>query len=142
MTIRGIQRADEPFVRGVAETLAAGLYPELIPDMGKEIQLLRRADYARVIGEVGRPHSALIAVAGNNAWATRRHASAMLWYGEKGGGVRLLWDFKRWAREQNVLVASMMDDHGMSGVTRSILRGAGFEQRGGAFMYFPKGSKR
>jgi hypothetical protein len=137
-----MQRADEPFIRGVGETLAASLYPELIPDMGKEVDLLRRADYARVIGEVGRPHSALIALAGNNVWATKRHAAVVLWYGEKSGGVRLLWDFKRWAREQNLLVAAVTDDHGMTNKAQAVLICAGFEQRGGAFMYFPKGSMR
>lgn len=140
--IRGMQRADEPFIRGIGETLAAKLYPELIPDMGKEVELLRRADYARVIGEVGRPHSALIALAGNNAWATKRHAAVVLWYGEKSGGVRLLWDFKRWAREQNFLVAAVTDDHGRLSTGGAILKGSGFEQRGGAYMYFPKGAKR
>jgi hypothetical protein len=137
-----MQRADEPFIRGVGETLAASLYPELIPDMGKEVELLRRADYARVIGEAGRPHSALIALIGNNVWATKRHAAIVLWYGEKSGGVRLLWDFKRWTREQNLLVAAATDDHGMAHKAQLVLTGAGFEKRGGAFMYFPRGSKR
>ena len=140
--IRGMQRADEPFIRGAAETLAAKLYPELIPDMGKEIELLRRADYSKVIGEVGRPHSALIAVSSNNVWATRRHATIALWYGEKTGGLRLLWDFKRWVREQNILVGALMDDFGMTVDTGNVWLFAGFEQRGGAWMYFPKGSKR
>ena len=140
--IRGMQRADEPFIRGAAETLAARLYPELIPDMGKEIELLRRADYSKVIGEVGRPHSALIALTSNNVWATRRHATVALWYGEKTGGLRLLWDFKRWVREQNILVGAFMDDFGMSSAPHNLLVWTGFEQRGGAYMYFPKGSKR
>jgi hypothetical protein len=142
MQIRGMQRADEPFVRGAGETLAASLYPEFIPDAGKEIELLRRADYAKVIGEVGRPHSALIAISSNNVWATKRHTTIALWYGEKTGGLRLLWDFKRWVREQNILVGALIDDYGMLIGTRVLLRSAGFEQRGGAFMYFPKGSKR
>jgi hypothetical protein len=137
-----MQRADEPFIRGAGEALAAELYPELIPDMGKEVELLRRAEYARVIGEVGRPHSALIALASNNVWATKRHAAVVLWYGEKSGGVRLLWDFKRWTQEQNLLVAAVTDDHDMATNARAILRAIGFEQRGGAFMYFPRGSKR
>jgi hypothetical protein len=140
--IRGIHRRDEPVIRIVAESLAAKLYPELIPDMGKEIDLLRRADYAKVIGEVGKPHSALVALAGNNAWATRRHATVLLWYGQHGGGARLLWDFKVWAKEQNILVAAVTDDHGMVDTAQMILKAVGFEQRGGAFMYFPKGSKR
>ncbi len=142
MLIRRMQRADEPFIRGAGEALAARLYPELIPDMGKEVELLRLADYARVIGEVGRPHSALIAVAINNVWATRRHATIALWYGEKTGGLRLLWDFKRGVKEQNILVGACIDDNGRMNIAGAILKAADFEQRGGAFMYFPKGSKR
>jgi|SRR5579859_630973 len=137
-----MQRADEPAIRNVAETLAASMYPELTPDAGKEIELLRRADYAKVIGEVGRPHSALIALASNNAWATKRHVAVVLWYGEKTGGLRLLWDFKRWAREQNFLVAAVTDDNGKMNTAPAILRAVGFEQRGSTYMYFPKGSKR
>lgn len=135
-------RDDQSFIRMKAETLAAKLYPELIPDLDKEIALLRRADYARVIGEVGKPHSALIALSGQNAWATKKHASVVLWYGTNGGGLRLLWDFKRWAREQNVLVASMTDDHDMDRAAIKILVLSQFVRRGGTFMYFPKGAKR
>ncbi len=137
-----MSREDQSFIRLKAETLAASLYPEFIPDMGKEIDLLRRADYARVIGEVGRPHSALIALAGQNLWATKKFASIMLWYGEGNGGLRLLWSFKRWVREQNVLVASVTDDHDLATNAKKILMATGFEQRGGTYMYFPKGAKR
>jgi len=133
-----MKREDEYFVRGTAETFAARMYPEFIPDLGKGIDLLRRAEYRRVIGEVGKPHSALVAITSHNVWATRRHASVLLWYGEKTGGLSLLRDFKRWVAEQNLLVAAVTDDHGMATNARAVLRATGFEQRGGTFMYFPR----
>lgn len=142
MKIRGMVREDQSFIRLKAEAYAAELYPEFIPDMGKEIEILRRAEYVRVIGEVGKPHSALIALAGQNAWATKRHASVLLWFGAHGGGLKLLLDFKRWVRQQNILVAAVTDDHGLADDAKAVLKATGFEQRGGTYMFFPKGSKR
>jgi len=138
MTLR-----DQPAVRRHAERLAATYYPEMIPDVDKEVALLRSADYARVIGPVEEPTAMLVARTGDNVWATKRHASILLWYSRvPGQGILLMRDFKLWVREQGLLMAGLIDDYGMPAATQLILSALGFTTRGGALVYFPRGAKR
>ncbi len=141
--IRGMEIKDLPAVRIAGEALAAKMYPELIPDVGREHELLKSLcsdtrQYARVIGEVGDPDAVLIARTGDNIWALRRHATVMMWHSVKpGAGFALLRDFVKWVDGQkHVAVAGFIDDFGMDVRMVAVLRRAGFVQRGGAYMYF------
>jgi hypothetical protein len=146
--IRGLDLKDLPAVRVAAETLAAKMYPELIPAVDREHELLRDLclgtnHYARVIGEVGDPDAVLLAQTGDNLWAARRHATILLWHSVKpGAGYALLTDFVKWVKGQkHVVVAGFIDDFDMDARIAVLLRRAGFIQRGGAHVYFPGGSK-
>lgn len=148
MNIRGMEIADQPAIRVAGEALAASYYPELIPDIEREHGILSsmRNDtqqYCRVLGKVGDPDAALIASTGGNLWALRRHATILLWYSKKpGAGYALLKDFVQWARGQkHVVLAGIVDDFGMSDETVALLRRAGFIQRGGTHLFFPRGAK-
>lgn len=136
---------DIPAIRVAGEAIAARYYPELIPDIERENGILSsmRADsnqYCRVLGEPGNPDAALIASTGGNLWALRRHATILLWYSKKpGAGYALLKDFVRWTKEQNsVVLVGIIDDFGMNDDTVALLRRAGFIQRGGAHLFFPR----
>lgn len=148
MQIRGMELLDQPSVRVAGEALAARYYPELIPDIDREVQLLGslRFDtscYTKVIGPVGNPDAALIARTGTNLWALRRHATILLWYSKKpGAGYALLKDFVKWTTGQkHVVLAGVIDDFGMRSGVIALLRRAGFIQRGGAHLFFPRGAK-
>jgi hypothetical protein len=146
MEIRGLHTEDFPQVRLRGETIACEYYPELIADLGREHALLSEARdsgdwYARVIGPKGNPYAALIARSGGNLWATRKHATVLLWYSTvPGQGMRLMRDFRDWARQQKGMVlAGFMDDFDMDQRIGKALKRAGFTQRGGAYAYFPRG---
>lgn len=141
--------ADLPAIRIAGEKLAAEYYPELIPDIGKEVALLQQwvadtTQYTRCVGGSGHPDAVLIAKTGDNAWATRKHATIMLWYSAKpGAGAALLRDFREWVRGQKqIALAGFMDDFGVRHGLRRLVTRAGFEQRGGAYCFFPRGSKK
>lgn len=147
--IRGLDVKDLPAVRIAAETLAAKLYPELIPAIDRTHAMLRdiKADprhYARVIGAIGDPDAVLLAQTGDNLWALRRHATILLWHSVKpGAGYALLTDFVKWVKGQkHVVVAGFVDDFGMDDRVVVALRRVGFIQRGGAHVLFPGGPKR
>lgn len=147
--IRGIDKADLPTIRVKAEVLAAEYYPELIPDIGKEVELLQRwcedsSHYTKCVGEVGNPSAVLVAKVGDNVWATRKHAAIVLWYSEKpGAGTALLRDFRGWVKQQkSIVLAGVMDDFGWDARLISLMRREGFEQRGGAYCFFPRGAKK
>lgn len=147
--IRNIEIADCPVIRMKAEALAVKLYPELIPDVGAEHALLSELrgndhHYARAIGGVGTPQAVLLARGGGNLWATRRHATVLLWYSEiPGAGYSLLTDFRRWVdADKRMALAGFTDDFGMDARLVGVLRRAGFIQRGGTYVHFPRGSKK
>jgi hypothetical protein len=150
MQIRQMETADAPRVRITAETLAAAMYPELIPDIAKTHGLLEECyrnhmkHYARVVGPKGEPKAVLIAMVRDNMWATKRHATVVCWWSDiPGAGVLLLRDFKKWVQEQNgIVLAGFNDDCDLPLVARMVAMRTGFERRGGGYMYFPKGSKR
>ena len=147
--IRGIELEDLPMVRIRAEGLAAGYYPELIPDVAAEHSLLRELatntqHYARAIGKVGDPEAVLLARTGNNLWATHKHATVLLWYSRSpGAGAKLLRDFRDWVKVQKRMVlAGFTDDFGLDDRVVALLRRTGFIQRGGVHVYFPRGEKK
>lgn len=147
--IRGIELVDLPMIRIRAEGLAAGYYPEFIPDIAREHGLLRELatgnrHYAKAIGLSGDPEAVLMAHEGDNLWATQRHATVLVWYSRTpGAGAKLLRDFVRWARGQkHLVVAGFMDDFDMDARVAVLLRRVGFIQRGGAHVLFPGGSKK
>jgi hypothetical protein len=140
---------DLPAIRIAAEALAAGMYPELIPAVDQEVMLLREMmlgdqHYARVIGNLGDPDAVLIARTGTNLWATKKHATVLLWHSVKpGAGYALLRDFVQWVKTQkHVTVAGLFDDFDMDARIAVLLRRAGFIKRGGAWLYLPGGSKK
>ncbi len=139
---------DLPAVRIAAEALAAKIYPELIPAVDRTHAILMETrtnshHYAKVVGDIGDPDAVLIARTGDNLWAARRHATILLWHSVKpGAGYALLVDFVKWVKGQkHVVVAGFIDDFCMDTRLVAILRRAGFIQRGGAYVYFPGGSK-
>lgn len=132
-------------------TLAATMYPELISDIDKVHWLVRdfatgTRHYARVVGAEGEPRAVLLAQVGNNTWASKKHATVLMWYSEiPGAGAALLRDFRRWVdgEKQQVVLAGFcadwvaLDDRPLKLATR-----AGFKQRGeGSYLYFPRGRK-
>jgi hypothetical protein len=149
MVIRGLEVADMANIRLRAEQIAAAYYPELIPDLGLEHALLTELrsnthHYAKVVGNAGEPKAALLAKVGGNLWATRKHATVLLWYSDSpGAGLVLLRDFRRWVDEQKgVVLAGLIDDFGMDARLVATLRREGFSQRGGAYVHFPRGEKK
>lgn len=136
---------DLPVVRITGEAIAASYYPELIPNIEAEHNLLMSMyrdpqQYCKVIGPVGNPEAVIVARTGGNLWALRKHATILLWYSRKpGAGYALLKDFVRWTKEQKqVTVVGLIDDFGMGAETVALLRRAGFIQRGGAHLFFPR----
>lgn len=141
--------ADLASVRMKGEAIAAGYYPELIPDIGREHDLLKTmfqdsSHYARCIGPKEAPEAALIAHSSDNVWALHRHATILLWYSDKpGAGYKLLRDFRSWVSGQKkMILAGFMDDFGMDARMVAVLRRAGFIQRGCAYVHFPRGPKK
>src|SRR5450631_2396321 len=102
ITTRPIEMEDGAGVRIAAMTMAADMYPELIPDIDKMHAIVRGArlagsQFARVVGEPGEPRAALIALTSANSWATRNHATVLLWYSQlPGAGEKLLREFRDW----------------------------------------------
>lgn len=125
------------------------MYPELISDIEKVHWLVRDVTsstkhFARVVGEKGDPKAVLVAHAGENVWAMKRHATIMVWYSEiPGAGAKLLREFREWVKaERNIVLAGfscdwvMMDDRPLKLASR-----IGFKQRGeGTYLFFPRGS--
>ena len=147
MDIRRLEAADAPIVRMKAEALAAGYYPEMVPSIDREHELLTELrtnthHYARVVGKPGEPEAALVAKTGTNLWAMQKHATILLWYSERpGAGIALLRDFREWVKTQKgVILAGFMDDYGVPVKLAGILHRESFKQRGGAYVYFPGGS--
>lgn len=141
--------ADLASVRMKGEAIAAGYYPEMIPDVGREHDLLASmfqdsSHYTKCVGPKEAPEAVLIARSGDNLWALRRHATVLLWYsGKPGAGFKLLRDFKSWvAGQKQMVLAGFMDDFGMDARMVAPLRRAGFIQRGCAYVHFPRGAKR
>jgi len=137
-------------VRTKLQTLAATMYPELIPDIEKVHWLIRDAvsstkHYACCVGPVGEPKAVLIARVQNNLWALKKSANILAWYSEQpGAGRALMKDFMRWVREDHhVVMAGMsLDWHGDWLATRWLLVRLGFTRRGSGLMaYFPAGDK-
>ena len=146
MIIRNIDIKDSAIVRAKAQTMAATMYPELIPDIDKMHWLVRDAcltetSYARVVGPIGEPGAVLIARTANNLWAMKKHASIMCWYSDiPGAGLALLRDFRRWVKETNgIVVAGFNDDCDLALEAKMVALRVGFVRRGGAYLYFPRG---
>lgn len=149
MQTRPLEVADCPKVRALAQKLAATMYPELISDIEKVHWLVRDVTnntkhFARVVGQKGDPGAVLIACAGNNVWAMKRHATVMVWYSEiPGAGAKLLREFREWVKEgQDIVLGGfscdwvMTDDRPLKLASR-----IGFKQRGcGTYLFFPRGS--
>lgn len=136
-------------VRECAQIMAIQFYPELIPNIDRMHELLQEvrldsSHYARVVGAKGAPKAALIARTSGNVWASKRHATLMLWYSEQAGaGVALLRDFRAWSKLQgSVVVAGLVDDFEMEERLKRALVREQFIERGGAYLYFPRGAKR
>lgn len=149
MEIRGLEMADLASVRIRGEAIAAGYYPELIPDIGREHDLLSSmfqdsSHYTKCIGPKESPEAVLVAQSGDNVWALRRHSVILLWYSVKpGAGFKLLRDYKSWVgRQKQMVLAGFMDDFGMSPRMDPILKRTGFTKRGCAHVLFPRGAKR
>lgn len=149
-TVRRLEKADLAMVRIRGEGIAAALFPEMIPDIAKEHETLRQlcADpkhYVGAIGDTGDPEAVLVARTGDNLWATKQHATILLWYSHKpGSSIALLRDFRNWVRTQkHIALAGFMDDFGLDLRMRPLLQRVGFRRRGGAYVYFPpRGAKR
>lgn len=150
--IRAMVAADHPAIRIRGEALAARMYPELIPDVAKEVELLKelgiQPNYARVVGPIGEPKAALLARVVHNAWATKKCAVVMLWYSDiPGQGLALLRDFRRWVKDHPQIVLAGFSSDWWSGISEhyaveSIARRVGFAPRGGSSLfYFPRGVK-
>ncbi len=147
--IRAVETADLPVIRAAGEALAVKLYPELIPAIDKEVDLLRQlatdtTQYAKAVGKPGEPRAVLVAKTGDNLWATRRHATILLWYSEiPGAGAALLRDFREWVRGQkSMALAGLMDDFGFDDRLKKLLQREEFVERGGAYVFFPRGALR
>jgi hypothetical protein len=148
ITTRQIEMEDGAQVRIVAMTLAAEKYPELIPDIDKMHGLVRKArldgsQFARVVGEIGDPRAALIALISSNTWAMRSHATVMLWYSQiPGAGAKLLREFRDWVHEhKNISAAGFHCDWEVTDERPLMLaERIGFKRRGGgAYLMFPRG---
>jgi len=147
--IRKLEVADSPMVRTTMQTMAATMYPELIPDIEKVHWLIRDATssdkhYARVVGPVGEPKAVLVARVQQNMWAAKKSATVLLWYSKQpGAGAALMRDFKKWvAKDPQVVMAGLsMDWHGKKNEIACLLVRMGFTDRGGSLVYFPRGDK-
>lgn len=138
-------------LRAKAQTYAATMYPELIPDIDKMHWLVRNAiqstdHYSRVVGPVGEPKAALITQTSNNIWAMKKHAAVMLWYSEiPGAGAALLRDFRNWVRTQHYIVLAGFVADWVSFDERPLVLAEriGFKRRGegGFFLTQPRRKK-
>jgi len=145
--IRQLDIKDCPWVRVKAMTLAATMYPEMIPDIDKVHWLVRDfattdVHYARVVGAVGEPRAVLLGRLEQNMWAMKKHVGLHIWYSEiPGAGAALLRDFRRWVLEQKQVVFAgfhadwvMLDDRPLRLAER-----IGFKRRGdGAYALFTR----
>lgn len=142
---------DGPMLRARAQTYAATMYPELIPDIEKLHWLVRsatnekEASYSRVVGRPGEPQAALLTRTENNLWAMKKHAIILLWYSDiPGVGATLLRGFRDWVRTQKQIVLAGFDADWVQLDERplQLAERIGFRRRGaGGFFYFPRGSK-
>ena len=149
MDVRKMLVADQAAVRVAAESIAARYYPEMIPDIAREAEILTKARtdnrwYARVIGPEGSPYAALIACTGDNLWATKRHSTILLWCSHMPRhGEALLKDYVLWVRAERMLLAGICDDVGAEfAPAAKVLERNGFVKRGGMYVFFPEGPKR
>jgi hypothetical protein len=150
MEVRKLEMADSPVVRRRAGELAALMYPELIEDVDRTHTLLAElrqnsAHYAYVIGPHGHPRAALLASTGDNVWATRRHATILLWYSDiPGAGAVLMRNFRHWVlQHKQIAVAGLIADCMINVRALDLMERLGFQRRGrGAWVLFPRGAKR
>jgi hypothetical protein len=146
--IRALQTKDCPTVRTRAEALAARCYPEMVVDTDATVALLRELvasdrHYARVVGEVGAPKAALLAVVMKNVWALKKRAVVLCWYSElPGAGAALLRDFRRWVQSQHkqiVLAGFDCDWNLLDERVLQLAERADFKLCGtGGYRYFPR----
>ena len=147
--IRKLEVADSPMVRTTMQTMAATMYPELIPDIEKVHWLIRDATssdkhYARVVGPVGEPKAVLVARVQQNMWAAKKSATVLLWYSEQpGAGAALMRDFMKWVvKDPQIVMAGLTIDWcGADWRVVRMLEHIGFVDRGGSLVYFPRGRK-
>lgn len=142
---------DGPLLRAKAQTYAATMYPEFIPDIEKIHWIVRactndpEVHYSRVVGPAGAPQAALLTRTENNLWAMKKSASILLWYSEvPGAGAALLRGFREWVKAQKQVVIAGFTADWVQVDERPLLlaRRIGFKRRGeGGHFFFPRGSK-
>lgn len=150
--IRRLESKDCARVRQCGSALASEYYPELIMDIDKAHQIVHdfvgdETHYAFVCGEPGTPTAALLARRNAGVWCTKPTAAVMLWYSEvPGEGASLLRHFRDWVKEDGrIIMAGWCEDYVIrvheAYRIQQIASRVGFQRRGGAFLYFPKGAK-
>ena len=151
MIVRIPQVADAGLLNAKAQTYAATMYPEMIPDIEKIHWIVRDCTnqpdlhYSRVVGKPGEPTAAILTRTENNLWAMKKHATMLLWYSEvPGAGATLLRGFRDWVKTQKHVVAAGFTADWIAMNDRPLILASriGFQKRGeGAYAFFPRGSK-
>ena len=151
MIIRVPDVADAGLLSAKAQTYAATMYPELIPDIEKIHWLVRdcthqpNVHYSRVMGKPGEPTAAILTRTENNLWAMKKHASVVLWYSEiPGAGAALLRGFRNWVKTQkHVVMAGFNADWVMADARPLMLaHRIGFTKRGEGMYVFHRGGSK
>lgn len=135
---------DHRWIFEIAKISAAQLHPQLKPDVGKILELVKEAigspkHYCRLVrGEQWFTTDVLIAFTAPCLWAQRTASHIVLWRGT-GAGATLLRDYRRWVLEQpNLRVAGLAVDCEIDTRTGALLERVGFHRRGGAYLMYPK----
>lgn len=141
--------ADHRWIFELAKQSAAEFHPQLRPDVGKILELVKEAigdpkHYCRVARCAGEPRGLLVAFTAPCLWAQRTASHIVLWRaGLPGAGAALLRDYRRWVLQQpNLRVAGWHPDcqlgESVGYRVGWLMERVGFKRYSGAYLMYPR----